>query len=131
MAEGREHDEGHLREALLDVAGNAEHIVVLSSGHTDDEVEAGALKFGFRFFGRGYLEKAGREAEPQFGIFVKDLFVHTSIILQHESVIGIGNDENVADAPHHEMGEGGIPQYRTGLHVFLWHGKARRARSLK
>ena len=130
VAEGGQHHQRDLGETLLDVAGNAEHIVVFGTGHTDDEVEGSALEFNFGFFGRSHLEEARRKTEAEFGIFVKNFLVYTSVVFEHERIVGIGYDEDIADAPHHEVGEGRIAQYRTGLYVFLGHGKARRARGL-
>ena len=110
VTEGREHHEGDGGVALFDGAGDVEGFAVVRARHDDDEVERCALQFAPRFFGRGGQHEARRIAQRECGIFVEEFLVNAPIVLQHEGIVGVGQDEDVEHAARHQIDERSVFQ---------------------
>ena len=110
VTEGREHHEGDGSVALFDGAGDVEGFAVVRARHDDDEVERCTLQFAPRFFGRGGQHEAGRIAQRECGIFVEEFLVDAPIVLQHEGIVGVGQDEDVKHAARHQIDERSVFQ---------------------
>ena len=95
---------------LLDVACNVEDRVVLGSRHTDDQVDGASCHLLLGLFPIVYLNEARREAQAQFSVFGKDFLIHAPIVLQHEGIVWIGNEQNIAHAIEHKVNKGSIFQ---------------------
>ena len=106
VGEGGEYYDGDVGVGCLDVACDVEDVVVFGSGHTDDEVYADAFHLALAFFLVADLDKAGRKAQSELGVFGEDLFVYSTIVFEHEGVVGIGYEQDVEDASLHEVYNG-------------------------
>ena len=76
------------------------------------------------FFISGYLGKTGRVTQGQRGILVENLFINAAIVFQHEGVIRVGYQQDVENAPRHEVGKLGILEvklvkFELAEHVFM------------
>ena len=120
VAERCENHDGQCRKLVLDATGDVEHIVVVRSWHTDDEVELRLPYQSGGFFLRGSTEETRWIAKAQLGIFVKNLFIHTPIVLQHERIIGIGDDEHVEHTSLHQIHKLRLAQRRVFIEC-LFH----------
>ena len=110
VAEGREHHDGHGGVVELDVAGDVEDAVVLGGRHADDEVYLSAGHRLLGFLAAVHLQEAWREAQSQLGVFREDFLIHAPVVLEHEGVVGIGDEQDVVDAVEHQVDEGGVFQ---------------------
>ena len=108
MTERREHHNWNLRIVNLNVSGYIEHIVVVRSWHTNHQFETRLFQFLLGFLLRSHLEETGRIAQAEFGVFLKNLLIHSSIILQHEGIVGVGNEQHIEDAPFHHVNKRGV-----------------------
>ena len=101
VREGSQHHQWNIFIPFLNASGNIEHVAVIRSGHTDNKVERHVGKpLPSLFFG-GYLCKTGRITETQIHVFIKNLFVYTSVIFQHEGIVGIGYKQHIEDSFGH------------------------------
>ena len=121
VAEGGEHDEWNLAEALLDAAGNVKDVVVFRTRHANHEIKGRIPQLLVCLARRSDLKEAGRIAQAELGILVKNFFIDAPVVFEHEGIIGVGDDEHVADAPHHEVHERGVAQQRTVFEIFFGH----------
>ena len=92
MAERGQHDDRYRGIVRLDAPRNVEHVVIVRTGHTDNQIKTSLSQLFFRFLLRSDLKKTGRIAQTQFHVFIENLFLHPSVILQHESVIRVGDE---------------------------------------
>ncbi len=116
MTERREHDDGDGGMVALDAARNVEHIVVVGTRHADNQVGGKLVHLLFRLFLVGGADEARGIAQTEGGIFLKYLFLHAPVILQHEHVIRVGDDEHIENAAHHELDKWCVAQ----LHLFVY-----------
>ena len=100
-----EHHAGDIRMGSLHLSGNGKRIVVGITGHTYHEVHVDGLHHCTRLFCRRHLCKRWRVAHTQFHILVEDLLVYSSVVLQHEGVVGISHDEDIEDTSRHKVDE--------------------------
>ena len=92
MAERGQHDDRYRGIVRLDSPRDVEHVVIVRTGHTDNQIKTGLSQLFFRFLLRSDLKKTGRIAQTQFHVFIENLFLHPSVIFQHESVVRIGDE---------------------------------------
>ena len=121
MAERSQHDDRYRGIVRLDAPCDVEHVIIVRSGHTDNQIESGLAQLFFRLFLRSDLEKTGRIAQTQFHVFIENLFFHPSVILQHESVIRVGDEQHIENAPLHQVHKSGIPQERAFFVFIVCH----------
>ena len=57
-----------------------------------------------------HLDEAGREAKSELGVFGEDFLIYAPVILKHEGIVGVGNNQDVIDPIEHEVNEGGVFQ---------------------
>ena len=114
VAEGREHDDRRGGIVLLDASCDVEHRVVLGRRHHDDEVDLSAGHRLHSLFLAVHLQESRGKAEAELGIFREYLLVHTAVILEHEGVVGISDEQYVVDAVEHQVDEGGVFQCHWG-----------------
>ena len=108
VAEGGEYDKGDVLEAMFDATSDVEGITIIRAGHHNDEIEGVAVEFSPGFGFCAYLREARRIAQGECGIFIEELLVYTSIVFEHEGIVGIGNEEHIEDTPRHEIDKRGI-----------------------
>ena len=117
MAERREHHDGYVWRVVFYTSCNVEDIIVLCRRHTDHQVYIAVEHlFPCLCLGR-YLDEAWREAKTQFGIFREYLLVYASVVLQHEGIVWVGNEKDIADAFLHQVNEGSIFQLHCSVCV--------------
>ena len=86
------------------------YVVALGCGHTDHEVDVHVSHL-FLGFGFGvHLDESWRKAQSQARVFREYLLVHSSVILEHERVVGVGQQQYVVHAPQHQIHKRGIFQ---------------------
>ena len=103
MREGREHHAMDLRELALDGARHGEGIIVGCTGHTDHQVDLGSGQYLLSLSDSRHLRERGRITKPKLHVFVENLLFHAAIVLEHKSVVGIGHDEHIVNATHHQV----------------------------
>ena len=94
----------------LHLTGDGERIVVGITRHTDHQVDVGSLQHGIGLLRGRYLRERWRIAHTEFHILIEDLLIDTSVVLQHEGVVGISHDEDIEDTPRHQIDERHILQ---------------------
>ena len=105
VTEGGKHDDGDVLVARFDVAGDVEGVAVVRSGHDDDEVKRILPQFAPSLVGGAHLGEARRIAQREGGIFVEEFFVDAPVVFEHESIVGVGDEQNIKDTPCHEIDE--------------------------
>ena len=125
VAEGGEHNDGDVLVARFDVAGDVEGVAVVRSGHDDDEVERVLPQFAPSLVGGAHLGEARRIAQREGGIFVEEFFVDASVVFEHESIVGVGDEQNIKDTPCHEIDERRIFQIELRKCFFVEHSVVR------
>ena len=105
VTERSQYHHGDMLVQALDVACYIETVVISRTRHADDEVERYGGKLCQRFFTGGCLGKTWWIAQGERCVFVKDFFIYTSVVFQHESIIGVGYQKNVENAARHQVGE--------------------------
>ena len=119
MTERRQYHAGHRRLDGFHLACHGKGIVIGSTRHTDDQVDAGLVEHMACLLYGTHLCEDRRETHAQFGILIKDLLVYASVVLQHKGIIGVGHDEHVEDAAGHQVHKRDIFQIK-GIE-FLWY----------
>ena len=103
VRERRQHHAGNRRMRRLHLTGDGERIVVGITRHTDHQVDVGSLQYGIGLLRRRHLGERRRIAHTEFHILIEDLLIDTSVVLQHEGVVGISHDEDIEDTPRHQI----------------------------
>ncbi len=103
MRERSEHNDGQRREFSLDASGYGEHIVVVCSRHTDDQVKLGPANQPRRILLRSSTKETRWIAQTQLRILIKNLLIHASVIFQHERIIRIRNNQHIEHALLHQI----------------------------
>ena len=103
VTEGGEHHQRQFLVAVLDGAGNVEHVRRVGTWHDDDEVKIVDRKVGIGLVFCGYQCEARRIAQSQRCIFVEKLFFDASVILKHEGIVGVGDEQHVEDALENQV----------------------------
>ena len=119
MRERREHHTRQVGEVGLDVACHGERVVIGIAGHADHQVDIGVGEHVACLLGGAHLGKRRWVAHTQLHILVEDFLVYTSIVLEHERVVGVGHDEHVEDAVGHEVDERHV--FQIELRPLLWY----------
>ena len=128
VRERREHHTRHLGELRLHPTCHIEGIVIRITRHTDDQIDMRRLQHTRCLFCSRYLRKGRRIAKSQFHVFVVDFLLNPSVVFQHEGVIGIGYNQHVIDAAHHQVDKRHIFQqelvpllgYRMAIHSSIF-----------
>ena len=110
MREGSEHHNGECRELSLDASSNIEHIIISRSWHTNDQIKLRPANQSCRILLRSSTEETRRITQTQLRILIKNLFIHTSIIFQHEGIIGIRNNQHIEHALLHQIHKLGLAE---------------------
>ena len=105
VGERREHNAGNVGHVGLHVACHVEGVVVGVARHADDQVYAGLAEHGLGLFHRTDLRECGRIAEPELSVFVENLLVYTTVVLEHEGIVRVSHDEHIVDAARHQVDE--------------------------
>ena len=105
VREGREHHDGYLGEVGLDIPGHVKGIIIRVAGHTHHQIDAFLAEHLGSLLGGGYLRERRRIAQSEFGIFIEDLLIHTSVVLQHKGIVGVGHDKHLEDTVRHQIDE--------------------------
>ena len=71
----------------------------------NDEVERDGGQLCQRLLASGNLRETGRVAQGERSVFIEYLFVDAAVIFQHESIVRIGYQKDVENAPCHEVGK--------------------------
>ena len=96
---------------LLHVSGHVEGIIVGITRHTDHEVKLRRAQSLSSLFNGTHLRERRRIAKAQFGVFIENLLIHAPVILQHEGIVRVGDDEYVVDAACHQVHKRHVFQY--------------------
>lgn len=91
----------------------------LSARHTYHEVDVHCPQHLIGFLGGAHLRECGRITQSQLHILVVNFLLHTPVVLKHKGIVGVGYDENIVDAAHHQIDKRDIFQIK--LAVFLWY----------
>ncbi len=94
------------------LTGHSKGIVVGITWHTDDKVDVGGLKHLIGLLSGTDLCEGGWIARAQLYIFVEYFLVNAPVILEHERIIGIGNNQHVEDAVCHQIDKRHILQIK-------------------
>ena len=105
MRERCEHHAWYIRMGCLNLSGNSKGIVIGITRHTYHEIHIGGLHHRTGLFRRRHLCERWRVAHSQFHILVEDLLVYSSVVLEHECIVGISHDEDIEDTPCHKIDE--------------------------
>ena len=108
MGEGRKDNAMNLGKLCLDSARHGESIVVGITRHTNDEVDACRGKHLLGFLYRRDLRESRWIAESKLHIFIVDLLFHASVVLKHESIVGIGYNQHIINMSRHDIDESDI-----------------------
>ena len=112
MRERREHHAGDIRMSRLDLTGHRKGIIVGITRHTDHQIDIRRVQHLIGLLSSRHLGEGRWIAHTQFHILVEDLLVDTTIILQHEGIIGIGHNEHVEDTSRHQVDKRHILQIK-------------------
>ena len=67
---------------------------------------------GLQYLGRlllgAHLREGGWIAQTQLHVLVVYLLLHAPVVLEHEGIVGVGHDEHVVDAAHHQIDKGHV-----------------------
>ena len=119
VREWREHYARNVWRVGLYLSCHVEGIVVGISRHADYEVDVGVAQHLVCLFRSADLCEGWRIAQAEIHIFVKNFLVNASVVFEHESVVGVGDDEHVEDASCHEIDERHVAQIE--FIPFLWY----------
>ena len=119
VREGRQHHTMYVGPFRLDVACHGEGVVVGVARHADDQVYVGGGEYLRCLLGSAHLCECRWIAQSELHILVVDFLFHSSVVLEHEGIVGIGNDEHVIDAPHHQVDKRHV--FQVELVPFLWY----------
>ena len=98
VAERREHHQWQFLIAVLYGAGNVKDVGRVGARHDDDEVETVDRKVGIGLGFCGYQCEARRVAKSKRRIFVEKLLFDAAVILEHEGIVRIGDEQYIEDA---------------------------------
>ncbi len=121
VAERGKHDDGNGGIVRLYAQRDVEHVAVVRARHADNQVEDVPLQLLLRFLARGRLEEAGRIAQAELHVLVENLLFHPAVVLQHEGVVRVRDEQHVENAPFHQVHEVGVPQERAFLVLVVSH----------
>ena len=102
-------DAGELR---FHSSRHVESVIVGIARHADDQVDVYRAEYPGGLFGRRDLREGRRIAQPQLHVLVVDLLFHTSVVLEHEGIVGVGNNQDVVDTAHHQIDETDVLQIK-------------------
>ncbi len=103
VRERSQHHQWNMRILFFYAACNFKCITVIGSGHTNHQIECRILQLlPSRLLGRNLCETR-RITKAEIHIFVKDLLIYTSVILQHKSIIRICYQKNIKNPFGHEV----------------------------
>ena len=94
----------------LDLTGHREGIIVGITRHTDHQIDIRRVQHLIGLLSSRHLGEGRWIAHTQFHILVEDLLVYSSVVLQHEGVVGISHDEDIEDTSRHKVDERHILQ---------------------
>ena len=111
---------------MLHPSRHVEGVVVGITRHTYHEVDGSSAQHLVCLLRRTHLAEGGRVSQSEVHILVKYLLIHTSVVLQHEGVVGICHYQHVEDASCHDIHERHILQVELipflrylGFHFFF------------
>ena len=105
MRERCQHHNRDIGGHFLDVASYGKRIVVGITRHTDDQVDVRFLQHLVGLLGGRNLCERRRITESQIDVLGKNLLIHTSVILQHEGIVGVGHYQHIEDTACHQVHE--------------------------
>ena len=103
MREGSKHHAGDTWMGCLDLTRHCESVVVGITWHTDDQIDVGSLEHLIGLIGSRNLGERRRITHTQLHIFIEDLLVDTTIILEHECIVRISHNKHIEDAARHQI----------------------------
>ena len=112
MREGSQDDTRDLGCRLLHVTCHGKGIIIGITRHTDNQVNIGSLQHLLRLRRRTDLRKGRWVAQSQFHILVKQFLVDTSVVLQHERVVGVSDNQDIEDTACHQIDKRHILQIK-------------------
>ena len=121
LGKRRKDDDRDLRITPLDFVGCRKNIAVVHVGHADDQSIFPRTEFRESLSFRCDMRKARRITQIERCIFVKDLFVHTTIILQHECIVFGCDKKDVVDTFVHQTGKRSIFEDQTFVIGYAAH----------
>ena len=89
----------------LDVAGHAEGIIVGIARHADDQIDGRGGEYTARLLGGTDLGERWRVAHTELHILIEDFLIDTPVVLEHESIVGIGDNKDIEDTVGHQIDE--------------------------
>ena len=95
-------------ESMLDTASDVEGVAIVCARHHDDEIKRITMQFCPCLSLCAHLGEARRITQGECGIFVEEFLVYTSVVFEHEGIVGIGDEEHIEDTPRHEIDKRGI-----------------------
>ena len=84
---------------------NVERVAVVRPRHADHQIERGFVELLPSLLQSRHLGEARRIAQAQIHVFVEYLLIDASVIFQHESIVGIGNQQHIEYALGHQIGK--------------------------
>ena len=91
---------------------HVEGVVVGIARHADDEIYLHCGQHALGFVGCGHLRERRRIAKAELHVLVVDLLFHAPIVLEHEGIVGVGDNQDVVDAAHHQIDETDVLQIK-------------------
>ena len=108
MRKRSQHHQRNMGILVFNAAGNLKRITVISTRHTDDKIECSIRQLlPSLLFGR-YLCKTRRITKAEVHVFIKYLFIDSSVIFQHKSIIRISNQKDIEYSFSHKVYERSI-----------------------
>ena len=108
VAERCQHHAWQVREVRLDSSCHVEGVIVGITRHTDDEVDVHRSDDSACLFRRADLRESRWIAQTELSIFIEYLAFYSSVVLQHEGIIGICYDEDSEYTLSHQILEGDV-----------------------
>ena len=105
VAEGRQYHNRDMRIVLFNPSCSVEYFRFPRAGHADDQVIRHGLQLSQSLVACGSLAKAGRISQRKRGILIENLFIDAAIVFQHESIIRIGNEQDIENPALHQVGK--------------------------
>ena len=119
MRERCQHDAGDLGCHAFYVAGNGKGVVVGITRHTNHQINVRRLQYFVGLLRRRHLRERRRIAHAQLRVFVEQLLVDASVVLEHEGVVRVSHYEYMKDAFRHEVDEADI--FKEEVVKLLWY----------
>ncbi len=126
LGEWGQHHERDMRIEFVEQHRLAESLADVHSGHGDDKVVLLGGKLGAGLFIVGHFGKSRRRGKIERDILVVYLFLHATVLLEHEGIVGRGHKKHIEDALLHKILKSRLLEVETAQYRFIYifhHGR--------